>query len=190
LIVGDDLVHDAVDGLLAGVSGTGRQHIDRDRGQAHFAGGQRTALTIPNANNSRVLGVAHAGNRHQDTVFGNAGDERLAQGGVVATLSPMSSRPGSRCSSVPTGWPVLLSGASAMGVVLVMMNLPRWGRPGGRPFCLPSGNGDLAGMRAAECKVRARSFRARAREPSRKVREPCARSEAEAVALCAEDRRA
>jgi len=30
LIVGDDLVHDAVDGLLAGVSGTGRQHIDRE----------------------------------------------------------------------------------------------------------------------------------------------------------------
>jgi hypothetical protein len=86
LIVGDDLVHDAVDGLLAGVSGTGRQHIDRDRGQAHFAGGQRTPLTIPNANNSRVLGVAHAGNRHQDTVFGNAGDERLAQGGVVANV--------------------------------------------------------------------------------------------------------
>ena len=86
MIVGDDLVHDAVDGLLAGVSGTGRQHIDRDRGQAHFAGGQRTALTIPNANNSRVLGVAHAGNRHQDTVFGNAGDERLAQGGVVANV--------------------------------------------------------------------------------------------------------
>ncbi len=32
LIVGDDLVHDALDGLLTGVGGTGRQHVNRNAG--------------------------------------------------------------------------------------------------------------------------------------------------------------
>ena len=46
-----------------------------------------------------------------------------------------------------------------------------------------------AGMRAAERKVRARSFRMRALRALRKLCEPCARREAEAVALSAVDRR-
>ena len=49
LIVSDDLVHDAVDSLLAGIAGCGRQHIDRNAGQPDFAGGKGAPLAVADA---------------------------------------------------------------------------------------------------------------------------------------------
>jgi hypothetical protein len=58
------------------------------------------------------------------------------------TLSPISSMAGSRCSSVPIGWPVP-SWAISLMVVSVMIGPFCEGRRGGRLFCLPSGTEDL-----------------------------------------------
>jgi hypothetical protein len=105
------------------------------------------------------------------------------------TLSPMSSRPGSRCSSVPTGWPVLLSGTSAVGVVSVMMNLSRWGvQVAARSVCLQAMEiWPASGPRSARSgrEVSARELASAAGKFASLVPE----AKAEAVALNAEDRR-
>ncbi len=86
MIVGDDLVHDAVDGLLAGIGRNGRQHIDGNAGQSDFAGSKSAPLAVADAHQGGVLGVAYTRDRHQDSVFGDAGDEGLAQGCIVAHI--------------------------------------------------------------------------------------------------------
>jgi hypothetical protein len=86
LIVGDDLVHDAVDDLLAGIGSGRRQHVDRNAGQADFAGCKGAPLAVADVDDLGPLGVANTRDRHQDTVFGDVGDERLAQGCVVADI--------------------------------------------------------------------------------------------------------
>ncbi len=79
-------MHDAVDGLLAGIGSGGRQHVDRNAAQADLAGGKGAPLAVTHLDDPGPLGVTNSRDRHQDTVFGDVGDERLTQRCVVADV--------------------------------------------------------------------------------------------------------
>jgi hypothetical protein len=86
VVVGDDLVHDPVDGLSGRVCCSGWQHVHRHRAQPELAGRHGAALTV--AHFHHAIGAANRGNRCQDTVFGDTVEEGLVQVRIFAHIVP------------------------------------------------------------------------------------------------------
>ena len=84
MVVGDDLVHDAVDRLGGGICCRRGEDVDRNRGQTDFA--RRDGSTLPVADLHHTVVAANRGDGHQDTVFGDAVEERLVEVGVFADI--------------------------------------------------------------------------------------------------------
>ena len=84
MVVGDDLVHDPVDRLGGGICCRRGEDVDRNRGQTDFA--RRDGSTLPVADLHHTVVAANRGDGHQDTVFGDAVEERLVEVGVFADI--------------------------------------------------------------------------------------------------------
>jgi len=67
LVVGDHLVHDAVDRLGGGICCRRGEDVDRNRGQTDFA--RRDGSTLPVADLHHAVVAANRGDGHQHTVF-------------------------------------------------------------------------------------------------------------------------
>jgi hypothetical protein len=164
VIIGYHLVHDPVDRFGGAISGRGGQHVDRHGAQTELAGSHDAPLPV--ADLHRTV-AANRGQRHQDTVFGDAVQERLVQVRIFAHV----------LAEDQAGRIEMLQGAAerSLGVFLVVGAVLGFGgdrvghcttfRRGvaARSVCLLALE-IWAGIRAVKCKVRAQSF-------------PCERSE-------------
>jgi hypothetical protein len=82
VVVGDHLVHDAVDRFSGGIGCGGGQQVDRHGAQTELARGQGAALPV--ADLHRTVVVANRSEGHHDTAFGDAVEERLVQVRIFA----------------------------------------------------------------------------------------------------------
>ena len=125
MVVGDHLVHDTVDRFGGGIGGRGGQRVDRHGAQTELAG--RHGAARPVGDLHRAVGAANGSEGHQDTVFGDAVEERLVAVGIFAhVVADISVQPHA-VRAVSTGHDVENAFATRPTVACHTRGMPRTG---------------------------------------------------------------
>jgi len=119
------LVHDPLDRLGGGVSCGGGPDVDRYRTQAELARCHGAALAVAYLDNA--IRTSNCGNRLQDTVFGDAVEERFVQVRVFAHIVLQISVQPHAVRAVSTGHDVENAFATRPTVACHTRGMPRTG---------------------------------------------------------------